>query len=74
MHRSRTGVLFDGSRALECTLERSSASGANVKLKATASVPRRLEFHDGTSRRPATVVWRRTGVIGLRFDDYFRAR
>ena len=76
MNRPRTGVLLvaNGSRTLECTLERASASGANVKLRASASVPRRLELHDGTAKRAATVVWRRTGVLGLRFDDYFRGR
>jgi hypothetical protein len=76
MDRPRTGVLFlsDGSRPLECTLQRSSASGANVKVERDAALPQRVEFSDGTSQRPATVVWRRSGVVGLRFDDYFRAR
>ncbi len=76
MDRPRTGVLFlgNGSRTLECTFQRSSASGANVKVEADASVPQRFELHDGTSQRPATVVWRRSGVLGIRFDDYFRAR
>jgi hypothetical protein len=45
-----------------------------VKVEPQASIPRRVEFNDGTSQRPATVVWRRSGVVGLRFDDYFRTR
>ena len=76
MNRPRTGVLSiaNGSRTFACTLQRSSASGTNAKLEATASVPRQLEVDDGTTKRSATVVWRRTGVLGLRYDDYFRAR
>ena len=74
MDRPRTGVLFLANGTLPCTLQRSTASGTNVKLEASASVPRRLELDDGTSKRAATVVWRRNGVLGLRFDDYFLAR
>jgi hypothetical protein len=76
MNCPRTGVLLlaGGSRALECTLQRASASGAQVKVEPDASVPQHLELHDGTSQRAATVVWRTAGRLGIRFDDYFWAR
>ena len=76
MDRPRTGVLHiaNGSHTLECTLQRSSASGANVKVAPAALVSHKLELHDGTTQRAATVVWRRSGLLGIRFDDYFRGR
>ena len=76
MDRPRTGVLFlaDGSRPVEYTLQRSSASGAQIKVGPAASVPQRVELHDGTSQRSATVVWRTPGRLGIRFDDYFLSR
>jgi hypothetical protein len=75
MDHPRTRLLFvaDGSRSLECRLQRSSASGANVRVERTAVIPQRVELHDGTRQRAATVVWRKSGLLGLRFDDYFRA-
>ena len=76
MDSPRTGVLFlsDGSRPLECTLQRSSASGANIKVEPKALISQRVELNDGISQRAATVVWRKSGIVGIRFDDYFRAR
>ena len=29
---------------------------------------------EGTSRRPVTVIWRKPGVLGVRFDEYFSRR
>jgi hypothetical protein len=43
---------------------------------AAATVPHRVELQEGQDapRRAATVVWRRTGVLGVRFDEYFLRR
>ena len=72
--RPGTIRFADGFRTLDCTVLRSSASGAQVKLPNVTSIPRRFELHDGAWRRAATVVWRSTGVLGVRFDGYFRHR
>jgi hypothetical protein len=55
-------------------VQHSSASGAQIKIPDAASIPRRFELHDGTLRRPATVVWRRIDALGVRFDEYFQNR
>ena len=75
-HRhDHTGVISfaNGSRALECTVQNSSASGAQLNVPSDAIVPQRFELRErpGARRRAATVVWRRTGVLGVRFDEYF---
>ena len=38
------------------------------------SIPQLFELNDGVRQRAATVVWRRTGVLGIRFDDYCSGR
>jgi hypothetical protein len=78
-HRhDHAGVISyaNGSRILECTVCNSSASGAQVMAPAAATVPHRVELQEGQDapRRAATVVWRRTGVLGVRFDEYFLRR
>ena len=77
-HHDHSGVISfaNGSCALECTVQISSASGAQLNVPSDAIVPQRIEFQErpGAPRRAATVVWRRTGVLGVRFDEYFLAR
>ena len=74
--RAGTISFANGSRALECTVQKSSASGAQLNVSSDAIVPRRFELQEraGAPRRAATVVWRRTGVLGVRFDEYFLRR
>lgn len=60
-----------GSNLVDCVVQRSSASGAQLKVSSASSIPRRFEFSDGASWRAATVVWRATDLLGVRFDDYF---
>jgi hypothetical protein len=79
LHRqSHDGVISyaSGSRVLECTVHNSSASGAVVMSPGVASLPRQFELQEGRDgrRRAATVVWRRTGVLFVRFDEYFLPR
>ena len=78
-HRDCHGGVIScasGSPALECTVHNSSASGAQLKVPSGAVVPSRFELQErpGARRRAATVVWRRTGALGVRFDEYFRGR
>jgi hypothetical protein len=75
-HRgSQIGMISfaNGSQALECTVHNSSASGAQLKVPSSAIVPQRFELQDRADgrRRGATVVWRRPGILGVRFDEYF---
>jgi hypothetical protein len=78
MSRSHAGIITfaNGSRALECTIHNSSASWAELRAEGAAIVPHRLELQEGPSapRRAARVIWRKPGVLGVRFDDYFLGR
>jgi hypothetical protein len=76
MDRQRTGVIYlqNGIRPVECTLHRVSAAVGHVKVPSSASIPQHFELNDGTTQRPATVVWRKGSSLGVRFDDYFRSR
>ena len=53
-----------------------TASGALLMSPGAASLPRQFELQEGrdTRRRAATIVWRRTGVLFERFDEYFLPR
>jgi hypothetical protein len=64
----------NGSPTLDCVVQRSSASGAEVRVSNAREIPKRFKLSHGTWQRAATVVWRRSGVLGIRFDDYFRGR
>jgi len=75
---SHAGVISfaDGSLPLECTVYEVSAAGAQLKVPSGAVLPQRFQLQDrpGARPRPATVVWRRTGALGVRFDEYFLGR
>jgi hypothetical protein len=73
---SRPGALWfaSGSRNVACTVQHSSASGAHVKVPNASSIRHRFELDDGALRRLATVVWRMTNMLGVRFDEYFQGR
>jgi len=77
MAHTHTAIVrfANGARAVECRVQHSSASGAQLKVPEGTVVPDRFELHDEGATRPrtATVVWRRTGVVGIRFNDYFSA-
>jgi hypothetical protein len=71
--RPGTICLKNGS-TLACTVQRSSAALAEVRVPNAGSIPQLFELNDGVRQRAATVVWRRTGVLGIRFDDYCSGR
>jgi hypothetical protein len=66
----------NGSRELECTIHNSSASWAELRAEQVGIVPHRFELQEreGASRRAVTVIWRKPGVLGVRFDEYFSRR
>ena len=71
--RPGTICLANGS-TLACMVQRPSAALAEVRVSNAGSLPRLFELNDGVRQRAATVVWRRTGVLGIRFDDYCSSR
>jgi PilZ domain len=78
-HRiSLAGVIgfADGLRTIRCTVHDLSAAGAKLRVPRGAVLPRRFELQEqpDAPRRAATVVWRGSGVLGVRFDEYFLGR
>jgi hypothetical protein len=71
--RPGTICLKNGS-TLACMVQRSSAALAELRVPNAGSIPQLFELNDGVRQRAATVVWRRTGVLGIRFDDYCSGR
>jgi hypothetical protein len=75
---SHAGVISfaNGSRELECTIHNSSASLAELRAEGVGSIPHRFELQEGPGapRRAARVIWRKPGVLGVRFDEYFLPR
>ena len=75
---SHAGVISfaNGSQELECTIHNSSASWAELRAEGVGIVPHRFELQERTDapRRAATVVWRKPGVLGVKFDAYFLRR
>ena len=67
-------ICFANGSTLACTVQRSSAALAEVRVPNAGSLPRLFELNDGVRQRAATVVWRRTGVLGIRYDDYCNGR
>jgi hypothetical protein len=74
----KTGIISfaNGSRQLECTIRNSSASFAELSSAEVGSVPHRFELQEGPDapRRAVRVIWRKPGVLGVRFDEYFLRR
>ncbi len=71
--RPGTIHLVNGS-TLACTVQRSSAALAEVRVHNAGSIPHLFALDDGVHQTAATVVWRRTGILGVRFDDYCSSR
>jgi hypothetical protein len=63
----------NGSRELDCTIHNWSASWAELRADEVGVVPHRFELQErpGALRRAATVVWRKPGALGVKFDEYF---
>jgi hypothetical protein len=78
MLRTYAGVVgfANGYTRVECVVQNASASGAQLRVPDAAIIPKEIQLQDETTARPrlASVVWRRTGVVGIRFHDYFLRR
>lgn len=61
----------NGSIVIDCTIRNLSETGARLQVPTSVAIPDRFEFVEAASgkRRPATVVWRKADLMGIRFDD-----
>lgn len=61
----------NGSIVIDCTIRNLSDTGARLQVPTSVAIPDRFEFVEAASakRRPATVMWRRGDLMGIRFDD-----
>ncbi|PZU84577.1 MAG: hypothetical protein DI527_22520 [Chelatococcus sp.] len=70
--RLRSASILDGKgRALvECRVLDLSRSGAKLKPETQRPLPVQVGYlaHDADEVRPATIVWMRDGLIGIRFS------
>ena len=64
-------VYANGSIVIDCTIRNLSDTGARLQVPTSVAIPDRFEFVEAASakRRPATVMWRRGDLMGIRFDD-----
>lgn len=69
--RLRSASLLDGKGQplVECRVLDLSRMGAKLKPDAMRPLPVEIGYlaHDAEEARPATVVWMRDGLIGIRF-------
>ncbi len=61
----------NGSIVIDCTIRNLSDTGARLQVPTSVAIPDRFECVEAASakRRPATVMWRRGDLMGIRFDD-----
>jgi hypothetical protein len=61
----------NGSIVIDCTIRNLSETGARLQVPTSVAIPDRFEFVEAASgkRRPATVMWRKGDLMGIRFDD-----
>ena len=54
---------------VDCTIRNLSATGARLQVPTSVAIPDRFEFAEaGAAKRPATVVWRKGDLMGIRFE------
>ena len=63
-------IYGGGSIVIDCTIRNLSATGARLQVPTSVAIPDRFEFAETAAgtKRPATVVWRRGALMGIRFD------
>jgi hypothetical protein len=63
-------VFADGMRVIDCTIRDLSAKGARLIIANTIGVPDTFQLFEKSSGMlyPATVVWRQTDALGVKFD------
>jgi hypothetical protein len=74
--RLRSGKIVDPRSAhlIDCQIYDWSGMGARLRLFDSVSVPGRIQLFEDVSERliNATIVWRRSREIGIRFVPYAR--
>jgi hypothetical protein len=64
-------VSFDRKTVLTCTIRDLSETGAKLNVEVSSAIPNEFQFFllSDNSLRDATVVWRRSGQIGVNFTS-----
>jgi hypothetical protein len=63
-------VFADGLRVIDCTIRDFSDKGARLLIANTIGLPESFHLFEKSSGMlyPASIVWRQTDAIGVRFD------
>lgn len=63
-------VFGDGSRVIDCTIRNRSDIGAQLKVPSIVGIPDQFQLHETTTgeRRTVTIVWRKVGLLGVKFE------
>ena len=63
-------IFADGMRLIDCTIRDMSESGARLLIANTIGLPDTFHLFEKSSRMvyPATVAWRQSNAVGVRFD------
>ena len=64
-------VSFDMKTVLTCTIKDMSETGAKLVVEISSAIPNVFQFYmlSDNTIRDATVVWRRSGQIGVNFTN-----
>lgn len=64
-------IIFDGSSIIDCTIRNRSEHGAQLKVPSLGGIPDQFELHEIATgvRRKVIVIWRRIGLLGVKFLD-----
>jgi PilZ domain len=64
-------VSFDRKTVLTCTIRDLSETGAKLNVEVSSAIPNEFQFFllSDNSLRDASVVWRRSGQIGVNFTS-----
>jgi hypothetical protein len=62
-------IVFNrGGSVIDCTMRNVSKPGATLCLPNAVTVPQKFELRWGDNVRRCTVIWRKMGRLGVRFD------
>ncbi len=63
-------VYADAMRVIDCTIRDMSADGARLLIANTLGVPDNFNLYEKSTGLlyPASVVWRRSNALGVKFD------
>jgi hypothetical protein len=63
-------VFADAMRVIDCTIRDLSAEGARLLIASSIGVPDSFNLYEKSTGRlyPASVVWRQSNAVGVKFD------